>query len=142
MSLGVASVVRGDERPTTYAAGDAAETPRADPGMSRFTRRLRPPPGDGMKQYEIVLGYADVAPELARTPGSLPDAGIYLLDGGFHVAAFGSRGERRLRDAGALLVARLGFGPDLREKAWPGGALVPLDLPRTHRSNPRITTEN
>jgi hypothetical protein len=81
-----------------------------------------------MKQYEFVLGYGDVAPEVERTPGSLPDAGIYLLDGGFHVAAFGSRGERRLMDDGALLVARLGFGIDVRESRYPGGALVPLEL--------------
>jgi hypothetical protein len=82
-----------------------------------------------MKDHEIVLGYGDESRDVERVPGSLPAAGIYLLDGGFHVAAFGSRSERRLVDDGALLVARLGFGPDLRERPYPGGTLAPLAAP-------------
>ncbi|HET6763363.1 MAG TPA: hypothetical protein VFH27_06815 [Longimicrobiaceae bacterium] len=77
-------------------------------------------------KHEIVLGYADVAGYVVRTPGSLPAAGIYLLDGGFHVAAFGSRAAQRLAADGALLVARLAFDGDRRESAYPGGTLVPL----------------
>jgi hypothetical protein len=82
-----------------------------------------------MSKYEIRVGYEDVAPDVVRTPGSLPRAGIFLLDGGYHVAAHGSRAERRLIDDGALLVAHLRFDADPRETRYNGTAVDPL-LPR------------
>jgi hypothetical protein len=84
-------------------------------------------------KHEIVLGYADVAEDVVRRPGSLPAAGIYLLDGGSHVAAFGSRAAQRLAADGALLVAQVGFDGDPRERAYPGGTLVPLTTLRANR---------
>jgi hypothetical protein len=82
-----------------------------------------------MSKYEILVGYEDVAPDVVRTPGSLPRAGIFLLDGGYHVAAHGSRAERRLLEDGALLVAHLRFDADPRETRYTGGGVQPL-LPR------------
>jgi hypothetical protein len=82
-----------------------------------------------MSKYEIVVGYEDVAPDVVRVPGSLPRAGIFLLRGGCHVAAHGSRAERGLLEAGALLVAHLRFDADPREGRYTGGGVQPV-LPR------------
>ncbi|MDB4951262.1 MAG: hypothetical protein JWM27_3911 [Gemmatimonadetes bacterium] len=78
------------------------------------------------KSYEIHVGYEDVAPDIVRVPGSLPRAGIFLLDGGYRVAAFGSRAERRLVDDGALLVAHLRFDRDPREGPYTGAGVEPV----------------
>lgn len=52
-------------------------------------------------------------------------AGIFLLDGGFHVANHGSRAALRLLDRGALLVADLLFDPRAAEREVSGGAPPP-----------------
>lgn len=46
-----------------------------------------------------------------REPRLGAPAGIYLLEGDYHVAALESRAADRLHAAGALLVAALHFGP-------------------------------
>jgi hypothetical protein len=76
-----------------------------------------------MSKHDIMVGYEDVAPDVERTPGSLPRAGIFLLNGACHVAAHGSRAERRLLDGGALLVAHLHFDHDPREGRYTGEAM-------------------
>ena len=47
--------------------------------------------------------------------GNLPAAGIYLLDGEYHVAIHGSAEERRLQRDGALAVASVTFDGAGRE---------------------------
>ena len=52
-------------------------------------------------------------------------AGVFLLDGGFHVACHGTRAASRLRERGAVLVADLLFDPPAAERAVSGGARHP-----------------
>ncbi|HYW06745.1 MAG TPA: hypothetical protein VE913_07305 [Longimicrobium sp.] len=54
-------------------------------------------------------------------------AGIYLLDGGFHVANHASRDALHLREAGAILVATLTFSESEAERAVSGGAPGSID---------------
>jgi hypothetical protein len=54
---------------------------------------------------------------LARQEGGGLRAGIFLLDGRYHVAAHTSPFERRLRERGALHVADLVVDPDPAERA-------------------------
>lgn len=44
-----------------------------------------------------------------RARGTLPAAGVYLWGGRFEVAAYQSPAERRLLEAGALLIASVSF---------------------------------
>lgn len=44
-------------------------------------------------------------------PGLGAPAGIFLLEGGYQVAALGGRAVLRLRERGALLIAAVHFGP-------------------------------
>lgn len=48
-----------------------------------------------------------------REPADAP-AGVYLLDGAWHLAAHDSAAEQRLLELGALLVATLTFTPPAR----------------------------
>ncbi|HEX8692767.1 MAG TPA: hypothetical protein VF746_10125 [Longimicrobium sp.] len=41
--------------------------------------------------------------------GVLPSAGLYLLDGAYHAAVYGTAEEQRLFERGALLVAGVRF---------------------------------
>jgi hypothetical protein len=74
----------------------------------------------------INLSHLDLFPdwfyeERRRAPrwqsGVLPDAGIWLLEGDWRVAAEGSAAEAELRAAGALRVAGLRFGARREEGA-------------------------
>ncbi|HEX2203948.1 MAG TPA: hypothetical protein VHG91_11645 [Longimicrobium sp.] len=71
--------------------------------------------------YEDEDRLADYAQE--RRLGA--PAGIFLLDGGFHVANHGSRAALKLLDRGALLVANLLFDPRSAEREVSGGAPAP-----------------
>jgi hypothetical protein len=57
------------------------------------------------------LEHTDQDLELRREPGLGAPAGVFLLDGEFHVAAFATRAAERLHALGALLVAALHFDP-------------------------------
>jgi len=57
-------------------------------------------------------------------------AGIYLLDGGFHVANHASRDALHLREAGAILVATLTFSESEAEREVGGGAPGSIDRVR------------
>jgi len=74
-------------------------------------------------------------------PGLGAPAGVFLMDGEFHVAALESRAARRLHAMGALLVAAVRFDPPAA-RALHGGSRegtpplrvrplqAPKDLPR------------
>ena len=49
-----------------------------------------------------------ITPRVRR--GTLPGAGIWLADGGYHVAVYGSPAQALLQEAGAILVAGVVFG--------------------------------
>ncbi|WP_420125768.1 hypothetical protein [Longimicrobium sp.] len=65
--------------------------------------------------------YEDRVQAPVRARGTLPAAGVYLAGGCFEVAAHHSPAERRLLDAGALLIARVSFD-GLQVAALTGGA--------------------
>lgn len=56
-----------------------------------------------------------------RARGTLPVAGVYLAAGRYEVAAYHSPAQRRLVEAGALLVASVSFD-GLQVAALTGGA--------------------
>lgn len=58
----------------------------------------------------------------AEERGVGASAGVFLLEGRYHVANHRSRAERRLLDGGALLVATLVFEPAEARRAVSGGA--------------------
>jgi hypothetical protein len=58
---------------------------------------------------ERKLLWEQIVDEHAREPGMGAPAGIFLLAGEYHVAAYTSRTEARLRGRGALLIATLRF---------------------------------
>jgi hypothetical protein len=71
--------------------------------------------------------------------GALPRAGIWLADGGYHVAVYGSDAEAKLLDRGAILVASLVFDGshaerpvrgDVTLELYPPGDLPPLGRQR------------
>ena len=84
---------------------------------------------------EFDSHYEDRMHAPVRARGTLPVAGVYLCAGRFEVAAPHTPAERRLLDAGALLVASVSFD-GLQVPAMTGGAardvrladLVPLSL--------------
>ena len=57
-------------------------------------------------------------------------AGIYLLDGRYQVANYASRAAAHLREAGAVLVATLGFSASEAEREIGGGG--PGSIGRVH----------
>ncbi len=61
----------------------------------------------------------------AEERGVAPLAGVFLLEGRFHVANHGGRAERALLDRGALLVATLAFDPGDARRRVSGGASRP-----------------
>lgn len=73
---------------------------------------------DPIEQQDRSADYAD-----ERGVGS--SAGVYLLDGRYHVAGPRSRAERRLLDGGALRVATLVFEPLEARRAVSGGSTRP-----------------
>lgn len=84
-----------------------------------------------MKDSEIHLLYGDHDPELAREQRLGLPAGIYLLDGSYHVAVYGTRTEQHLREAGALWVAGLVWDEEEAERSVAGGSPSPFPLRRT-----------
>jgi hypothetical protein len=76
---------------------------------------------------EFDSHYEDRVHAPVRARGTLPVAGVYLCAGRFEVAAPHTPAERRLVDAGALLVARVSFD-GLQVPALTGGAARDLRL--------------
>ena len=70
---------------------------------------------------EFDSHYEDRVHAPVRARGTLPAAGVYLCAGRFEVAAPHTPAERRLLDAGALLVACVSFD-GLQVPAMTGGA--------------------
>jgi hypothetical protein len=69
------------------------------------------------------LPWEQIVDEHAREPGLGAPAGIFLLAGEYHVAAYTSRAEARLVERGALLIATIRFdGGD----GLPRGPVPPL----------------
>ncbi len=65
-----------------------------------------------------------------RRQGVLPSAGIWLLDGRYRVAEYGSEAEARLRERDALLVANLVFDGSHAERPVRGDvSLTPYPAP-------------
>lgn len=58
---------------------------------------------------EFDSHYEDRVQAPVRARGTLPAAGVYLAGGRYHVAAPHTPAERRLLEAGALLVASVSF---------------------------------
>lgn len=73
---------------------------------------------DPTEQQDQSAAYAD-----ERGVGA--SAGVFLLDGRYHVANHRSRAERRLRELGAMLIATLAFQPAEARRAVSGGATRP-----------------
>lgn len=70
---------------------------------------------------EFDSHYEDRVQAPVRARGTLPVAGLYLAGGRYEVAAHHSTAERRLLDAGALLIASVSFD-GLQVAALTGGA--------------------
>jgi hypothetical protein len=70
---------------------------------------------------EFDSHYEDRVQAPVRARGTLPVAGLYLSGGRYEVAAHHSTAERRLLDAGALLIASVSFD-GLQVAALTGGA--------------------
>jgi hypothetical protein len=70
---------------------------------------------------EFDSHYEDRVQAPVRARGTLPVAGVYLAAGRYEVAAHHSPAERRLLDAGALLIASVSFD-GLQVAALTGGA--------------------
>jgi hypothetical protein len=70
---------------------------------------------DPTEQQDLSAAYADERGVGAR-------AGVFLLEGRFHVASHHSRAERRLLEGGAMLVATLVFEPAEARRAVSGGS--------------------
>jgi hypothetical protein len=78
---------------------------------------------------ERKLLWEQIVDEHAREPGMGAPAGVFLLAGEYHVAAYTSRAEARLVERGALLIASVHFdgGHGLpRGPVPPLGTLAPL----------------
>src|SRR5688572_17655776 len=74
---------------------------------------------------EPSLGYEDLSPEIAEQQRVGRPAGVYLLEGRYHVANRASAAERGLLARGALLVAGLVFRTGAAERAVSGGSPAP-----------------
>jgi hypothetical protein len=90
---------------------------------------------------ELDYFYEDRVHAPVRARGTLPAAGVYLWGGRFEVAAHHSPAERRLLEAGALLVASVSFDGAQVPALTGGGAgdlrladLVPVALRETARA--------
>jgi len=70
---------------------------------------------------EFDSHYEDRVQAPVRARGTLPAAGVYLAGGRYEVAAHNGAAERRLLDAGALLIASITFD-GLQVPALTGGA--------------------
>ena len=70
---------------------------------------------DPTEQQDLSAARADERGVGAR-------AGVFLLEGRYHVAGHRSRAERRLLERGAMLVAGLVFEPAEARRAVSGGA--------------------
>lgn len=58
--------------------------------------------------------------------GVLPNAGIWLVDGDYHVAIYDSEAQERLVERGALLVASVVFDGSHAERPVRGDATIGL----------------
>ena len=70
---------------------------------------------------EFDSHYEDRVQAPVRVRGTLPVAGVYLAGGRYEVAAHDTAAERRLLDAGALLIASVSFD-GVQVPALTGGA--------------------
>jgi hypothetical protein len=81
-----------------------------------------------MKEKELVPGSA--YEERRITPkwraGVLPNAGIWLLDGTFRVAVYGTEAEHAIREEGGVLVAGVTFDGSHAERPYRGGVVLDL----------------
>jgi hypothetical protein len=68
--------------------------------------------------------------------GVLPNAGIWLADGGYHVAIYGSPAQEALMERGALLVASLVFDGSHAERPVRGDATFDV-YPAAELAKPR-----
>lgn len=68
--------------------------------------------------------------------GTLPNAGIWLADGRYHVVVYGSAAEAELVEHGALLVAGVVFDGSHAERPVRGDATFDL-YPSEALANPR-----
>jgi hypothetical protein len=85
---------------------------------------------------ERKLLWEEIVDEHAREPALGAPAGIFLLDGEYHVAAYTSRAETRLVARGALLVASVHFDGAAevpRGRVPPRAALEPITPRRAAR---------
>ena len=76
---------------------------------------------------EFDSHYEDRVQAPVRARGTLPAAGLYLAGGRYEVAAHHTPAERRLLDAGALLIASVSVD-GLQVAALTGGAARDLRL--------------
>jgi hypothetical protein len=81
-----------------------------------------------MKEKELVPGSA--FEERRITPrwrgGVLPNAGIWLLDGIYRVAVYGTEAEAAISEDGGLLVAGVAFYGSHAERPYRGGVVLDL----------------
>jgi hypothetical protein len=79
--------------------------------------------------------HLDPQQERRREPGLGAPAGVFLLDGAYHVAGFASAAADRLHARGALLIAALRFDGPARDSSRAAAAPLlrelkaPRDLP-------------
>ena len=94
------------------------------------------------KPLEPNYFYEDrrTAPKWKR--GVLPAAGIWLLDGAYHVAIHGSPAERRLAEGGALPIAGVRFdGQPMEPQPRDEPHLVALYLNERDQAGSRRSVE-
>lgn len=91
---------------------------------------------------EFDSHYEDRVQAPVRVRGSLPAAGVYLVAGGrYEVAVPHTPAERRLLDAGALLVASVSFD-GLQVAALTGGAARDVRLAELVPVSPRAVARD
>jgi hypothetical protein len=83
---------------------------------------------------EFPSHYEDRVRAARPSRGTLPPCGVYLMDGLCHVAPRGGEAERRLRSAGALLVAGVTFDGRSVPALTGGGARLSdvIPIPARH----------
>ncbi len=84
----------------------------------------QPHPGNDVKPEEAFT-YEDQDPFRRGEQRLGRPAGIYLLEGGFHVAVYATRAAAELRARGAVLVATLLFSESQAERHVSGGSPRP-----------------
>jgi hypothetical protein len=80
--------------------------------------------------------HQDRSASYAEERGVGARAGVFLLDGRYHVANHASRAERRLTEMGALRVATLVFDAGQARREVSGGATPPYAFSAPARITP------